>query len=84
MACLKCEWKGYVETSVYRDGGIKPILEQCMHCRDTEAYSLAVQRRSEMMEQALRVAQKYDAKRRARYNPPCPVIPLRKKNDSEA
>lgn len=77
MACPGCDWKGYVEGSTFRDGGIKPTIEQCPRCRDTAAYSLAVQRRAELMEQALAVATKYEQRRRDLARPPCPVIELR-------
>lgn len=45
MACSRCDFKGFIESFVFRDAGMKPSLEQCRGCMDTEAYSKEVQRR---------------------------------------
>lgn len=43
MACVKCEYLGYVETYVRRDAGFRPMVAQCQSCKDTAAYSRRIQ-----------------------------------------
>ena len=45
MKCDRCDGKGYVEYEIRRDGGLKPVMEQCGKCRDVEKYSAEVKRR---------------------------------------
>jgi hypothetical protein len=40
MRCKKCGGKGFIETFIFRDAGLKPQLQQCC---DVKAYSSRVQ-----------------------------------------
>lgn len=77
MACQRCNWMGYVESIVMRGGQQTPIIEQCPACQDTLRYSLAVQRRAELMAEAFKVAEKYEKKLRE-LKGPCQIIPFRR------
>lgn len=43
--CNNCQGKGYLESWIKRDAGFKPVIQQCLVCKNAHAYTRALQER---------------------------------------
>lgn len=82
MACRHCDHKGFIDSVVARDAGLKPTLEQCPRCRDTKAYSDEVMRRQALYKQADELIKKHEPPPTPRGpRPTAQIIQFKRRND---